>query len=192
MPSGTTPSRTSRQKAIRSLRAKATIMSCASTGAFSVRCSKPLRQGTVLLEHEKSPCQLDHASPNSSVARTRQPLLPAFCAAFVGRASETGITRYSPSVAHVSRQHLLHQHVGRLDTNADHAGQQAHHCMWSLTGRLLDMLEPHRSISPDLITYQPMALHIALAAQPTCSAGLAHPRACANLRGARRPSSVWD
>src|ERR1700730_6300372 len=25
-----------------------------------------------LLEHEKSPCQLDHTSPNSSVARTRQ------------------------------------------------------------------------------------------------------------------------
>src|SRR6266852_3050995 len=76
--------------------------------------SKPLRQGALLLEHEKSPRQLDHASPNSSVAGTGQPFLPAFCAALVGRAREARITRYGPSVAHVSRQHLLHQHVRGL------------------------------------------------------------------------------
>src|ERR1039458_2381182 len=39
--------------------------------------SKPLRQGAVLLEYEKSPCQLDHASSNSSVARTGQSFLAA-------------------------------------------------------------------------------------------------------------------
>src|SRR6266404_1989297 len=64
--------------------------------------SKPLRQGAVLLEHEKSPRQLDHASSNPSVAGTGQPFLPAFSAALVGRAREAGITRYGPSVAHVS------------------------------------------------------------------------------------------
>src|SRR5271168_5487708 len=74
----------------------------ASTAGVLGAGSKPLRQGTVLLEHEKSPRQLDHASPNSSVARTRQPFLPAFCAALVGRTSEASITRYSPSVAHGS------------------------------------------------------------------------------------------
>jgi hypothetical protein len=45
--------------------------------------SKPLRQGTVLLEHEKSPRQLDHASADSNVARTRQSFLPASCTALV-------------------------------------------------------------------------------------------------------------
>ena len=136
-PSGTTPSRTSRHKAIRSLRAKATIMSLASTARVLGAGSKPLRQRAVLLEHEKSPRQLDHASPNSSIAGTGQPFLPAFCAALVGRASEAGITRYGPSVAHVSRQHLLHRHVRGLDANPDHARQQAHHCVWSITRRLL-------------------------------------------------------
>ena len=86
--------------------------------------SKPLRQGAVLLEYEKSPRQLDHAPSNSRVARTRQPFLPAFSAALVGRAREAGITRYGPSVAHVSRQHLLHcrpsrcQPRSRAPTNA--------------------------------------------------------------------------
>ena len=59
--------------------------------------SKPLRQGAVLLKDEKSPRQLDYASPNSSVAGTGQPFLPAFCAALVGRAREASITRYGPS-----------------------------------------------------------------------------------------------
>ena len=71
--SGTTPSRTSRHRAIGSLRAKATTMGLASaTGALGAG-TKPLRQGALLLEHEKSPRQLDHASPNSSVAGTGQP-----------------------------------------------------------------------------------------------------------------------
>src|SRR5215475_12893157 len=123
--------------------------------------SKPLRQGTVLLEYEKSPRQLDHASPNARVARTRQPFLPAFCAALVGRAGEAGITRYSPSVAHGSRQHLLDQHVGRLDTNPDYARQQAHHCVWSFIGHALQTLKASILDLPDLITDQPTALHIA-------------------------------
>ena len=65
----------------------------------------------------------DLASSNSSIAGTGQPFLPAFPPALVGRASEAGITRYGPSVAHVSRQHLVHQHVGRLDADPDHARQ---------------------------------------------------------------------
>jgi len=46
--------------------------------------SKPLCQGAVLLEDEKSPRQLDHAASNASVARTGQPFLPASSAALVG------------------------------------------------------------------------------------------------------------
>ena len=43
-PSGTTPSRTSRHKAIKSLRAKATIMSLRVPRAFSVRARNPYRR----------------------------------------------------------------------------------------------------------------------------------------------------
>src|SRR5262245_26099563 len=131
-----------------------------TTGVLSAG-SKPLCQGAVLLEHEKSPRQLDHASSNPSVARTGQPFLPAFSATLVGRAREAGITRYGPSVAHVSRQHLLHQHVGGLDANPDHARQQAHHGMRSITGRLLETLQASILDPADLSTDEPPALHIA-------------------------------
>jgi hypothetical protein len=69
----------------------------ASAGGVLSAGSKPLRQGAVLLEHEKSPRKLDHAPPNSSVAGAGKPFLPPFCAALVWRASEPGITRYGPS-----------------------------------------------------------------------------------------------
>ena len=64
-PSGTTPSRTSRHKAIKSLRAKATIMSLRVPRAFSVRARNHWARRCAS-ETEKSPGQLDHASPNSS------------------------------------------------------------------------------------------------------------------------------
>src|SRR5262245_53367128 len=70
------------------------------------------------------------------------------------------VTRYGPSVAHVSRQNLLHQHVGRLDANPDHPRQQAHHGVWSITGRLLDAFEASILDLADLITDQPTALHV--------------------------------
>src|ERR1019366_2816365 len=123
--------------------------------------SKPLRQGAVLLEHEKSPRQLDHASSNPSAARTGQPFLSASSAAFVGRARDAGITRYGPWVAHASRQYLLHQHVGRLDTNPDHPRQQAHHCVGSITGRLLETLQASVLYLPYLISDEPPARHVA-------------------------------
>src|SRR4029077_14275942 len=123
--------------------------------------SKPLRQGAVLLEHEKSPRQLDHASSNPSVAGTGQPFLPASSAALVGRAREASITRYGPAVAHASRQYLLHQHVGRLDTDPDYPRQQAHHCVWSITGRLLETLQASVLDLPYLITDEPPAHHVA-------------------------------
>src|SRR5450631_4265613 len=123
--------------------------------------SKPLRQGAVFLEHEKSPGQLDHASAHPSVAGSGQPFLPTFFSALVGRASEPGITRDGPSVAQVSRQRLLHQHVRGLDADPDHACQQAHHGVWSVTGRSLQTLQTHLLNLPDLFTGQTTALHVA-------------------------------
>src|SRR6266542_80910 len=62
--------------------------------------SEPLRQGAVLLEHEKSPRQLDHAPPNPRIPGSRQPFLAALLPALVGRASEARITRYGALIAH--------------------------------------------------------------------------------------------
>src|SRR5262245_42516127 len=42
---------------------------------------------------------------------------------------------------HVSRQHLVYQHVGRLNADPNHTRQQAHHGVWSIIGRLLKMLQ---------------------------------------------------
>src|ERR1700676_2319038 len=98
---------------------------------------------------------------DSSVAGTGQPFLPAFCAALVGRAREASITRQGPSVAHVSRQHLLHQHIRGLDANPDHARQQAQHCVWSIIRRLLETIQACLLDLADLITDQPTTIHVA-------------------------------
>jgi ornithine--oxo-acid transaminase len=96
---------------------------------------------------------LDHASSNPSVAGTGQPFLPAFSAALVGRAREAGIARYGPAVAHASRQYLLHQHVGRLDTNPYYPRQQAHHGVGSIIGRLLDAQALEQAITPNTVAF---------------------------------------
>ena len=60
-----------------------------------------------------------------------------------------------PSVAHVSRQHLLHQHIRGLDANPDHARQQAQHCVWSIIRHLLETIQACLLDLADLITDQP-------------------------------------
>src|SRR6266536_2910237 len=72
------------------------------------------------------------------------------------------LTRYGASIAQVSRQHLLHQHVGRLDANAHHTRQQAHHGMRSLAGFLLEVIQACALDLPDLIAHEPSALHVAM------------------------------
>ena len=62
-----------------------------------------------------------------AIAGLGQPFLAPLGSALVGRAGEAGVARHGPSVAEVPRQHLLHQHVRRLDPDADDAGQQTHH-----------------------------------------------------------------
>src|SRR6266550_3498074 len=144
-PSGTTPSRTSRHRAIRSLRAKATIMVLRVPRAFSVRarnhCAKALSFWNM---------------------RNRHAILAALLPALVGRASEARITRYGASIAQVSRQHLVHQHVGRLDANAHHTRQQAHHGMRSLAGFMLEVIQACALDLPDLIAHEPSAFHVAM------------------------------
>ena len=161
-PSGTTPSRTKCHKAISSLRAKATIIVLREPRAFSVRASIPLRQGTLLLELEKAPRQLDHPPAHPSVAGSGEPFLAAFAPALVGRAREARVARHGAPVAQVARQDLLHQHVRRLDADADHARQQADHGIWSGLGRPLETLQARLLDLPYLLEDEPPALHVAV------------------------------
>src|ERR1700730_2550461 len=48
-----------------------------------------------------------------------------------------------------------------LDANPDHARQQAHHCVWSITRRLLETIQACLLDLADLIPDQPTTLHIA-------------------------------
>src|SRR5262249_7059362 len=112
-------------------------------------------------EHrERSPCELDTTALRRSPSGTLEiatpiapcladldhcpnglTLSPAFSAGLVGLAREAGITSYGLSVVHVSRQDLVHEHVGRLNADPNHTRQQAHHGVCSIIGRLLKMVQ---------------------------------------------------
>src|SRR5262245_12183106 len=83
-------------------------------------------------------------------------------ATLVRRAGEAPIARHRPTVAQISAEHLLHQHIRRLYANTDHARQQAHHDMRSVTKRLLKALQAGPLEVPDLTADEPAALHVAL------------------------------
>ena len=83
-------------------------------------------------------------------ARWPGALLPSPRAAFVRRAGQTGIARHGPAVAQGARQDLVHQHVCRLDANADDLSQQPDHCMGALFGVLLEPFQARRFDLPDL------------------------------------------
>jgi len=103
-----------------------------------------------------------NAPPNPRIPGSRQPFLAALLPALVGRTSEARITRYGASIAQVSRQHLPHQHVGRLDANAHHTRQQAHHGMRSLAGCMLEAIQACALDLSDLIAHEPSPLHVAI------------------------------
>ena len=80
---------------------------------------KPLGQGAVLLEPEKTPSKLDHATPDAGVAGARKTLLAPPFAALIRRAGQPGIAGDGLAIAQMTRQDLVDQHVRRLDANAD-------------------------------------------------------------------------
>ena len=141
-PAGTSPTVTRRHRAMRSLRASATIMVLrVPRRAFAVRTRYHCSQRAVLLEPEEAPSQLNHASPHPSIAGSGEPLLSALPAAFVGRAGDTCVTGNGSSIPHISRQDLVNEHVRGLDADADYARKQAHHWVSSLLGSLCEPLQ---------------------------------------------------
>ena len=101
-------------------------MFCACWRVYRSRC-KPLGQGTVLLESEKAPSELDHAAPNASVTGARKaPLAPA-SSALIGGAGKAGVASDRLAVAPVAREDLVDQHVRRLNTDAEDARNETYH-----------------------------------------------------------------
>src|SRR5258708_22251086 len=102
----------------------------------------PLRQGTLLLEHQTAPRQLAHAPTHPGVARPGQPLFPSFAPALVRCAGHSAVAPDRLVVPQLAREHFMHQHVRRLGTNAQHLGQHQPHRMRPAPRRLLQPLQP--------------------------------------------------
>src|SRR4029077_8104403 len=91
--------------------------------------SVPLRQGAVLLKAQEAPRQLNETATHPRVARLGQTLLTSFQPGLVWRPGEAGVTGHGPSVSQISGQNFLHQHIRRLDADADDARQHPNHRM---------------------------------------------------------------
>jgi hypothetical protein len=127
------------------LRARITIIVLRVQRAFSRR----LRQRAVLLEWEKSLCQLDHVSPKVRVFRTRQPFLPAVCAALVGGASRQG--QPAARQSHMAHDSTSSMSIVLMPTRCTRTSV-------SFMGHALQMLKASVIDLRDRIDDQPMAL----------------------------------
>src|SRR5262245_2628162 len=99
--------------------------------------SKPLNQSAVLLELEKAPSQLDHAASHPSIPGSGEPFLPTSLPAFVRRTGEARVASDGAPAAQIAGQHFLDQHIGRVDTNANHPQQKENHEIWPNLGSSL-------------------------------------------------------
>ena len=81
--------------------------------------SIPLGQSALLLEHEEPPSELYHTSPDAGIASPGETFFPSPLAAFVWRAGETGVASDRSLIPQVARQYLVHEHVCRLNPDAD-------------------------------------------------------------------------
>jgi hypothetical protein len=80
-----------------------------------------------LLEHEEPPSELDHASPDAGIASPGETFFSSPLAALVRRAGETSVASDRSLISQVARQYLVHEHVCRLNADAEDAGQQPNH-----------------------------------------------------------------
>jgi hypothetical protein len=95
----------------------------AITGAGAI----PQCQRALLLKHQKAPGELDHAAADPGVAGSGKALFASLRTALIRRACQAGVARHCSTVTHWPGEHLMNQHVSRLDTNADDSGQQPNH-----------------------------------------------------------------
>src|SRR6201993_2634983 len=112
----------------------------------------PLRQSAVLLEQQEPPCQLDHATAHTGIARSCHPFLAVCATAPVRRTCQPSVARDRPAIAHVPQQHLVHKQVGGFDADTGDACQQAHYGMWLSVGCPLQTFKTLLLDAPDLVT----------------------------------------
>src|SRR6202022_3602379 len=87
----------------------------------------PQCQCALLLKQQEAPGELDHAAADPGVAGSGEPLFPPLGPALVRRASQTGVARHCFSVTHGPREHLMDEHIGRFNADADNPSQLPNH-----------------------------------------------------------------
>jgi hypothetical protein len=85
---------------------------------------------TALLKQQKAPSELDHATPDPSVACFGEPLFSPLRATLVRCVSQTGEARHRFSITHPPREHLMDEHICCFNADSDDPSQQQHHGVW--------------------------------------------------------------
>src|SRR3954470_8476615 len=143
-PRGTSPVVTSCHSAMSSLRASATIIVLrvaprASAVRARYHCASPLSFWNI--RKRQASCSMPRrtralpalAKPFS---RRRTPLSSGEPVSPPPACAGAGCTGHGTAIAQLSREHLLHQHIGGLDPDPDDTRQQQDHRMASLIGLL--------------------------------------------------------
>src|SRR6202047_2429641 len=122
----------------------------------------PQWQCALLLKQQEAPGELDHAAANPRVAGSGEPLFPPLGAALVRRASQTGVARHRFSVTHWPREHLMDEHIGRFNADADNPRQLPNHGVWPGLRLLLQSFLTSVLDLSDLADDKAQPRHIAL------------------------------
>ena len=121
-----------------SLRARATIIVLRVPARPSAVASLiPQCQGALLLKLQKAPSELDHTTTDPGVAGSGKPLFASASATFVRRTRQAGIARHCFAIAHPPGEHLMNEHICRLNADPDDASQQSHFGLWPALARRL-------------------------------------------------------
>src|SRR5437867_6319451 len=100
---------------------------------------------------QMTPRELDHCMAHTRIACFSKPSLAPFLTALVRCPCKAGIPRHRLAIPQLAREHLLHEHIGGLDTDPDNASQKAHHRIAPSSGRLFQTLGACRLDLLDLL-----------------------------------------
>src|SRR5438876_10970245 len=98
---------------------------------------------------QMTPRELDHCMAHTRIACFSKPSLAPFLTALVRCPCKAGIPRHRLAIPQLARAHLLHEHIGGLDTDLDTESQKAHPRIASFFGRVLQTLSACRLLPLD-------------------------------------------
>src|SRR5215472_2041281 len=108
-----------------------------------------------------SPGELDHPAAHTSIASFGKPSLASLVAALVWCTCQTRVPRDGPAITQLAREHLLHQHVGAFNADADYPCQQVDHGMASFSRLAFQSLDACRLDLLDLLLDEAQTIHVA-------------------------------